>query len=456
MKINSDPVEEHREVPLGDDGRWEEIVAHWRDRSDRASEPRQETACYVVSVGQWRESYEREAQLSEILALTHALGNVVVGCETRELRRLDPRTLIGRGTCEAIGARATAKGARVLVVDAELSASQARNIEEATGLSVRDREGVILNVFLRHARTPKARIQVEIAQLEYLRPRIRGVGLVMDQQTGGAVNSRGPGETASELLARQLDARLEALRHAFGKELRAAETQRNSRSNCRRIALVGYTNAGKTTLMNGLTGAALSARDMPFETLDTTSRSLTRHGGDVLLSDTVGFIRRLPARLLASFESTFAEAREASLLAVVVDVSDVEWRMHLATTHELLSRLKADAIPRFYVFNKADRLGTPAAEDTLNEAAQGHEHATLCGHDAEAVTRLRDALIRAVRGGRHVRLLVPYAATRAMSLVYSKCRVIAAEPEATGVRFDLDADAMVLTQLEKALAEAEQ
>ena len=168
-------------------------------------------------------------------------------------------------------------------------------------MPVCDREAVILNVFLRHARTRRAKIQVEIAQLEYLRPRIRGVGLDMDQQTGGMPNARGPGETASELLARKLDDRLLQLQKTLRKLTTSSETQREKRSDCKRIVLVGYTNAGKTSLMNALASTELSARGRPFETLDTTSRCLTRHGGDVIISDTVGVIRRLPPRLLASF-----------------------------------------------------------------------------------------------------------------------------------------------------------
>src|SRR6185312_3400407 len=174
------------------------------------------------------------------------------------------------------------------------SPSQARNLEDAAGIPVADREAIILNVFLRHARTRRAKIQVEAAQLEYLRPRIRGVGLDMDQQTGGMARARGPGETASELLARKLDGRLLELHKALRRLDASGRTQRRMRAGCRRMALVGYTNAGKTSLMNALTGAGLSARDVPFETLDTTSRCLTRHGGDVIVSDTVGFIRRLP------------------------------------------------------------------------------------------------------------------------------------------------------------------
>lgn len=176
----------------------------------------------------------------------------------------------------------------MLVLDAELTPSQMRNLEDLAGIPICDREGVILNVFLKHASTRRSRVQVEMAQLEYLRPRIRGVGIDMDQQIGGMVGSRGPGETASELLARKLDGRMAELKKLQLKFRRSEQQQRQQRGDCQRIVLVGYTNAGKTSLMNALTAETLSARDRPFETLDTTSRSLSRHGQKVLISDTVG------------------------------------------------------------------------------------------------------------------------------------------------------------------------
>jgi GTP-binding protein HflX len=313
----------------------------------------------------------------------------------------------------------------MLVLDAELTPSQARNLEDAAGIPICDREAIILNVFLRHARTRRARIQVELAQLEYLRPRIRGVGLDMDQQTGGSARARGPGETASELLARKLDARLDALKKALRRLETSAATQRRQRSACKRIALVGYTNAGKTSLMNALTTTDLSARDRPFETLDTTSRCLTRHGGDVLVSDTVGFIRRLPERLLASFESTIAEIAEASLLVVVVDASDPERALHLSTTRTLLARARAAAVPRFYVFNKMDRPGAAADPREFARWSDGHPWTALSTADAGAVADLEAALLHAVRADEdELTALVPYAAAEPLALVYGKCRVL--------------------------------
>ena len=318
MKFYSQPVPEHREVPLADDGLWEEMVETWSARDADIAPENGETRVYVLSVGQERDPMIREAQLAEILSLVKAEGHTVVGHEIYHLTKPRPRTLIGKGTSREAAKRARDLGATMLVLDAELTPSQMRNLEDEADIAVADREGVILNVFLRHARSRHARIQVEIARLEYLRPRIRGVGIDMDQQMGGVAGSRGPGETASELMARQLDDRLAELRKANVKLRKAGENRRRNRHDCRQISLVGYTNAGKTSLMNALTDGDFSSADQPFETLDTVSRSLSRHGGHVVLSDTVGFIRRLPERLLESFESTLAEARESSLLAAVV------------------------------------------------------------------------------------------------------------------------------------------
>lgn len=454
MKLHSQPIDEHNEVPLADEGRLEEIIDGFAGREKSGRRPAGKNACYVVCIDSQKEELIRHAELAEILGLVRAQGDDVVGHEVHRPREVNARTLIGRGACEAIAERAHACGANLLLIDTELTPSQTRNLEDATGMPVADREGVILNVFLRHARTRKARVQVEIAHLEYLRPRIRGLGLEMDQQAGGVMGSRGPGETASELLARHLDGRLLELRKALARLERSAGVQRGSRDGCRRIVLLGYTNAGKTTIMNGLAGTTLSAWDMPFETLDTTSRCLTRHGGEVVLSDTVGFIRRLPERLLTSFASTLEEAREASLLALVVDLSDPEWRRHLAITEEILVKLGADALPRYYVFNKVDRLGSVPPEAALRRAAGEHGYMCVSGHDPEAMARLRETLLGIARGDqKQIQVFVPYRATRAMALVYGRCRVDNAESDDRGVSFSIAAEPHVVAAIERALAE---
>lgn len=455
VKLSSRAISEHAEVPLADDGRWETIVGHWQARGrSQGAEGTEGNTSYVVSVGPLRDPLVRSAQLAEIVSLVRSQGDRIAGEEVYHLTEPNPRTLLGKGAAEEVAARARAHGATMLVLDAELSPSQTRNLEDAAGIAVADREAIILNVFLRHARTRRARIQIEVAQLEYLRPRIRGVGLDMDQQTGGMARARGPGETASELMARKIDGRLEELHKALRRLEASGRTQRQQRGTCKRMVLVGYTNAGKTSLMNALTGAGLSARDMPFETLDTTSRCLTRHGGDVLISDTVGFIRRLPDRLLASFESTLAEVVEASLLVVVVDASDHERELHLRTTRELVEKIGAKDVPRFYVFNKLDRLASrPEAED-LARWSEGHPWAALSSRDARAVAELEEALLRAVRREEtELSTFVPYAASDVLGLVYGKCRVIDSVAAHDGLSLRVQGPAPVISRIRAALEE---
>jgi GTP-binding protein HflX len=449
LKFNSKPVSEHSEVPLADDGELEKLVEHWSARGSASSASEDgESACYVVSVGSERDPVARAAQLAEIVSLVQHQGGRVLGQELRHLTKADPRTLLGKGTARDLADRARECGATMLVLDAELSASQTRNLEDAAGMAICDREAIILNVFLRHARTRRARIQVEVAQLQYLRPRIRGVGLDMDQQTGGNKNARGPGETASELMARKLDGRLEELRKSLAKLETSSKTQRQKRAECQRVVVVGYTNAGKTSLMNALTAAELSARDMPFETLDTTSRCLTRHGGDVVISDTVGFIRRLPERLLASFESTLSEISEASLLLIVVDVSDPERELHLRTILEVLEKLGAAQLPRFYVFNKIDRLDAVPDALELTTLSEDHPWVALSTGDAEAVAKLEAELIRCVRGEQEeLDAFVPYSATGVLGLIYGNCRVVASDARDDGLSLRIQGPRKVLSRI---------
>jgi GTPase len=456
LKFNSRPVSEHSEVPLADGGELEALCEHWSAReAARVAVDGDHSACYVVSVGADRDPVARAAQLAEMVALVQHQGGRIVGHELCQLTRPNPRTLLGVGTAHAIAERARASGATMLVLDAELSPSQTRNLEDAVGIAVCDREAIILNVFLRHARTRRAKIQVEIAQLEYLRPRIRGIGLDMDQQTGGNKYARGPGETASELMARKLDGRLKELRSALADCETSSLTQRQKRDACQRIALVGYTNAGKTSLMNALTDAGLSARDMPFETLDTTSRCLTRHGGEVVISDTVGFIRRLPERLLESFESTLSELTQASLLLIVIDASDPERELQLRTTLELVEKMEAQLVPRFYVFNKVDRLEQPPHAAELARWAEGHPWAALSTRDAQAVARLEAALIAQVRSQEEsLTAFVPYSATGLLSLIYANCRVSRSDASEEGLTLQLQGPPPVMSRIKRSLGEA--
>ncbi len=455
MKFHSKPIVEHDEAPLADQGRLDEIITHWQQRnSSFANSSTSDKSdykannCYVISVSFPTDAYS-ERKLAEILGLVKAQGDCALGHEVCRINWVNPKTFLGSGLSKAIAARAFERGADMLVLDAALTPSQTRNLENMVGMPICDREAVILNVFLKHAKTRSARNQVEIAHLEYLRPRIRGLGLNMDQQAGGIMGGRGPGETASELMARRLDARLAELRSSSRRLSKAGICQRKSRSGCKRIALVGYTNAGKTSLMNALTSAGLSARNLLFETLDTTTRALDRRpNGDILLSDTVGFIRALPDRLLASFESTLAEVLESDLLVVVVDASEPEMEPQLHATEDLLVKLKTDSVPRIYLFNKSDKLASPLSDEQCRLLSHGHPSMMLSSFDKTAVESLRSMMINEVTNELHILdLFVPYKGVDVIRKIYATCRVLDLKSDSDGMSFTLEGEAKLLTQL---------
>ncbi len=455
MKFYSEPINEHGEVPVADEGQLEKIIKQWDQRERGSDKTLSDTnRCYVVSLTAIEGVSE---QLAEIMSLVRTQGDDIVGNETVKLLRPNPKTLIGAGRLNEIAARAAEAGANLLVIDAELSPSQLRNIEDATGLAVSDREVIILNVFMKHARTRRAKVQVEIAHLEYLRPRIRGLGLDMDQQASSIVTGRGPGETASAMLARKLDGRLIELKKNLSTIKKTTTLQRHGRSACKQVALVGYTNAGKTSLMNALTDAKLSARNKPFETLDTTTRSLSCHGGDVVISDTVGFIRRLPERLFESFASTLEGIRDASLLVIVVDVSDAEKRLHLETTAMILEKLGATKIPVLYIFNKSDLLQKQPSKKELIRFSQGKPYVCLSSTDPEAVNGVRNVILNTVRSDQIREILyVPYITSDIFSLIYARCRVIDSEAKKHGLVLTIEGESYIVLQIQNRLKKAKE
>jgi GTPase len=447
MKFHSSTVSEHPEVPHADGGQLERTIERFSAAEPRLKEVSQSNRVYVVSVCIEKEPQVAAAKLREISSLVRSQGDELVGAETCTLSVPNSRTVLGSGRAQSLAERARALGANMLVLDLALTPSHQRNLEDVVLMAVCDREAVILNVFLRNARTPRAKMQVQLAQLQYLRPRIRGIGINMDQQAGGNAQARGPGETASELMARTLDARMHTLENGLRKLATRSLVQRDLRLSSKRAVLVGYTNAGKTSLMNALAKSALPVRDAPFETLDTTTRCLTRHGGDVLLSDSVGFIRQLPERLMASFASTLDEVAQASLVVIVVDASDCELASHLDTTHSMLARLGAADTPRFYVFNKSDCAALSPAHATL--LAQRHPWRAVSTHDPRAMEALREELVAACRASeRELELTVPYEATHLLQLVYRSCRVIHTEALPAGLHLRCSGTDAALSKIE--------
>ncbi|MDY7227884.1 GTPase HflX [Hyalangium rubrum] len=305
-----------------------------------------------------------------------------------------------------------------VVVDHELSPSQLRNLEKATGAQVLDRTGVIVDIFHRHARSHEARMQVEIARLNYLAPRLR-------ESTGGRERQqgRGAGDSAVELDRRKIRDRLAELREGLAAIQKDQDQRRYARRDQLRVALVGYTNAGKSSLMRALTGSEVLVADQLFATLDTTVRALQPESRPrVLVSDTVGFIKKLPHDLVASFRSTLDEALEASLLLYVVDASDPTWDAQLEVTRTVLREIGADTVPSQLLFNKVDRLDA-AAQEALR--SRHPEALLLSAHRPEDVGLLREHILRAFAASMvDADLVIPYASQSRISEVYEHTTVL--------------------------------
>lgn len=347
----------------------------------------------------------------------------------------------------AAGARDPAADPRatLVLVDHEITPSQARNLERATGAEVLDRTAVILAIFQRHARSREARLQVEIARLEYVAPRLRETGGGRDRE-GGGIGGRGAGESASELDRRKVRDRIAELRSELGSIERTDETRRKRRGDVHTVALVGYTNAGKSSWMRALTGSDVLVQDELFATLGTTVRVLVPEGPVlVLVSDTVGFIKHLPHDPVASFRSTLDEARDADLLVHVVDASDPAFAGQIAVTSEVLASIGADTGPRLMLLNKADRL------DELSRArvrAAYPDAMLLTVKDPADVARLRDRLVAHFEGElEEAELLVPYARQRVVAYAHESGHVLRETYEYDGTHLLVRASRSVLARL---------
>ncbi len=331
---------------------------------------------------------------------------------------------------EFTSAPESARRADLVVVDHELSPSQARNLERATGVEVLDRTGVIVEIFHRHAQSREARLQVEIARLNYLVPRMRETG-GGDRQRGG-IGGKGAGESALELDRRKVRDRIAQLRQELANIEAEQGTRRARRTDQLRVALVGYTNAGKSSLMRALTGSEVLVADKLFATLDTTVRALHPETVPrVLVSDTVGFIKKLPHDLVASFRSTLDEALEASLLLLVVDSSDATFRQQLEVTREVLGEIGASEVPTQLVLNKIDRVdeaGREALRAEFPEALQ------LSARDPADVARLRGHILEVFDGDlQEAELFLPWSNAGLLGEVHRTTRVVEERHEGDGV-----------------------
>jgi GTP-binding protein HflX len=318
-----------------------------------------------------------EGLMEEFADLARSAGASVAALMTARIDRPNPATLVGSGKLEEMKAAADASGADLILVNFALSPGQERNLEKALQRRVVDRTGLILDIFSQRAQSAEGKLQVELAQLKHMATRLVRGWTHLERQRGGAIGLRGPGETQLETDRRLLQKRLEQLQKRLDKvEVQRTQMRRaRMRSELPRIALVGYTNAGKSTLFNALTGASAYAADQLFATLDPTVRRIALPGGGAVLADTVGFVRDLPHELVAAFRSTLSEARDADLLLHVVDAADPLRNDRIAQVDEVLAEIGAGDLPQLLVFNKIDRLEheMPAVEEQGGEnPGNGH------------------------------------------------------------------------------------
>jgi GTP-binding protein HflX len=316
------------------------------------------------------ERHHVDEHLEELARLADTAGAEVVDTLTQQLDRPNPATYLGTGKLEELKQRAGDRGASLVIFDDELSPAQGRNIERALGIRVMDRAELILDIFATRARTNEAKMQVELAQLEYTLPRLTRMWTHLEKTRGG-IGMRGPGETQLETDRRLISHRIKVLKERLNDVQRSREVQRTSRRREFRAALVGYTNAGKSSILRALSGAAEGfVENRLFATLDPLTREAqVDDHARVLVTDTVGFIRKLPHDLVASFRATLEETREADLLLHVIDVSHPAWEEQRAVVEDVLAEIGAQEVPVLYVFNKIDAVD-PVTVEALRERAR--------------------------------------------------------------------------------------
>jgi GTP-binding protein HflX len=342
--------------------------------------------------GRW----ETEDHLEELALLADTAGAVVVKQLIQEKERIDPAFFIGRGKANEVSGFAQDVEADLLVFDDDLSPAQARNWEKLSGIKILDRSGLILDIFARRAKTSEARTQVELAQLNYLLPRLTRQWTHLSRQVGG-IGTRGPGETQLEVDRRLIRKRISTLKRDLETIKNHRRVRRVRRDNLFKAALVGYTNAGKSTLINTLTGSDVFVEDRLFATLDATIRKFSfPDASELLLIDTVGFIRKLPHHLVASFMSTLEEAAVADLLLHVVDINHSLFREHITVVNEVLSQLGISNKPTVFVFNKIDLLEETVLIDRLK-----HEFSNCLFVSASKGLFLNDLQEEIYRASRH-------------------------------------------------------
>lgn len=330
----------------------------------------QENAVLVGVITKDQTEMQLMEYLDELAFLADTAGATVLKHFTQRLPHPDSKTFVGKGKLEEIKSFIAEKKGNLVIFDDELSGSQITNIEKAVGVKVIDRSDLILDIFARRAKTAQAKVQVQLAQYQYLLPRLKGMWTHLERQ-GAGIGSRGPGETEIETDRRIVKEKIALLRKRLKEIDKQSFTQRKERGQFIRIALVGYTNVGKSTLMNVISKSTVFAENKLFATLDTTTRKVVYQNTPFLLSDTVGFIRKLPHHLIESFKSTLDEVREADILLHVVDISHPQYEEQIAVVNNTLQALKCFEKPTITIFNKIDQYETRNFDEWLsNEVKQ--------------------------------------------------------------------------------------
>ena len=366
-----------------------------------------------------REENADEESMEELASLLETAGGECAGVVTQSKDSPDPRTFIGGGKVAEVKELVQATGAGLVIFDNPLSPSQQRNLAEELKVGVLDRSALILDIFAQRARTREGRLQVELAQYKYLLPRLLGMWKHLERQEG-AIGTRGPGETQLESDRRVLRRKIAKLESELKdvRRVRATQRERRIKNEVPVVAIVGYTNAGKSTLLNCLTGAEIPANDRLFDTLDTTTRTLEISDTcTVLLSDTVGFIRKLPHHLVEAFKATLEELDHADLLLHVIDASSPQWREQAEVVDQLIHELGAEQTPRIEVFNKCDLW-------TGDIRPHGESRVSISAKTGEGVPDLLSAIGKVLdNGARQVTIHLPYDQGGLLDKLYLEAKV---------------------------------
>jgi GTP-binding protein HflX len=396
--------------------------------------------------------FDADESLAELRTLAGSAGAKVVGKILQRRDRPDPATLIGAGKLEEIAGAAASVNADLLLFDHDLTASQQRNIERIVKRRVIDRTQLILDIFARHARTREGQLQVELAQLQYMLPRLAGRGVEMSQ-LGGGIGTRGPGETQLETDRRKIARRVRHVEQQLEnvRRIRAQQRQRRESAPVATVALVGYTNAGKSTLFNALTRAAVLASPRMFATLDPTIRAVVLPSKrKVLLSDTVGFIRSLPHTLVSAFRATLEEVQRASLVVHVSDASNRLSAEQDAQVEIVLKELEAEKKPRLHVMNKVDLLDVEVAESLRNDALWDDSNTVYVsaaeGTGLDKLLARIDAMIDQDRVSR-VHLRIPQKEGKTLAMLEAKAQIYSRAYKDGAVELEIEAAESVVRRV---------